>query len=65
MQNAKKFLMKNSTESKIVAAKYLFINETKLNMWWATREKRLNRKKFFRKRLHFETDNLILITVKH
>ncbi len=34
--------------------------ETKLQMWQTTRQKKLNRKKFFRKRLRFETDNLTL-----
>jgi hypothetical protein len=39
----------------------LFFKETKLQMWQTTRQKKLNRKKFFRKRLRFETDNLRLI----
>ncbi len=37
------------------------IKETKLQMWQTTRQKELNRKKFFRKRLRFETNNLRLI----
>jgi hypothetical protein len=32
--------------------------ETKLQMWQATRQKELNRKKFSRKRLRSETGNL-------
>jgi hypothetical protein len=35
--------------------------ETKLQMWQTTRQKKLNRKKFFRKRLRFEIDNLRFI----
>jgi hypothetical protein len=34
--------------------------ETKLQMWQTTRQKKLNKKKFSRKRLRFETDNLRL-----
>jgi hypothetical protein len=34
--------------------------ETKLQMWQTTKQKKLNRKKFFRKRLRFETNNLTL-----
>ncbi len=37
------------------------IKKTKLQMWQTTRQKELNRKKVFRKRLRFETDNLKLI----
>ncbi len=35
--------------------------KTKLQMWQTIRQEELNRKKFFRKRLRFETDNLRLI----
>jgi hypothetical protein len=35
--------------------------ETKLQIWQTTRQKKLNRKKCFRKRLQFETDNLRFI----
>ncbi len=49
----------------ISSTKKMIINslfkETKLQMWQTTRQKELNRKKFFRKRLRFETDNLRLI----
>ncbi len=48
----------NSTKQIIVNSLF---KETKLQMWQTTRQKELNRKKFFRKRLRFETDNLKLI----
>jgi hypothetical protein len=35
------------------------VKEVKLKMWRTTREKELNKKKFSRKRLYSETDNLI------
>jgi hypothetical protein len=38
-----------------------FFKKTKLQMWQTTRQKKLNRTKFFRKHLRFETDNLKLI----
>ncbi len=47
----------NSTKQIIVNSLF---KETKLQMWQTTRQKELNRKKFFRKRLRFETDNLRL-----
>jgi hypothetical protein len=36
------------------------VKETKLNMYQAIRDKELNRKRFSRKRLHFETDRMRL-----
>ncbi len=49
----------------ISSIKQMIVNslfkETKLQMWQTIRQKKLNRKKFFRKRLRFETDNLRLI----
>ncbi len=48
----------NNTKQMIVNSLF---KETKLQMWQTTRQKELNRKKFFRKRLRFETDNLRLI----
>jgi hypothetical protein len=49
----------------ISSTKQIIVNslfkETKLQMWQTTRQKKLNRKKFFRKRLRLETDNLRLI----
>jgi hypothetical protein len=47
----------NSTKQIIVNSLF---NETKLQIWQTTRQKKLNRKKFFRKRLRLETDNLRL-----
>ncbi len=48
----------------ISSTKQIIVNslfkETKLQMWQTTKQKKLNRKKFFRKRLRFETDNLKL-----
>jgi hypothetical protein len=48
----------NSAKQMIVDSLF---KETKLQMWQTTRQKKLNRKKFSRKRLRFETDNLRLI----
>ncbi len=47
----------NSTKKMIINSLF---KETKLQMWQTTRQKKLNRKKFFRKRLRFEIDNLTL-----
>jgi hypothetical protein len=47
----------NSTKQMIVDSLF---KETKLQMWQTTKQKKLNKKKFFRKRLRFETDNLTL-----
>ncbi len=47
----------NSTKQIIVNSLF---KETELQMWQTTRQKELNRKKFSRKRLRFETDNLRL-----
>jgi hypothetical protein len=47
----------SSTKQMIVDSLF---KETKLQMWQTTRQKKLNRKKFSRKRLRFETDNLTL-----
>ncbi len=48
----------NSTKQVIVNSLF---KETELQMWQTTRQKKLNRKKFSRKRLRFETDNLTLM----
>jgi hypothetical protein len=38
-----------------------FVKKTKLNMYQAIKDKKLNRKKFSRKRLHFETSRMKFI----
>jgi hypothetical protein len=48
----------SSTKKMIINS---LVKETKLQMWQTTRQKKLNRKKFSRKRLRFETDNVRLI----
>jgi hypothetical protein len=45
------------SSTKQVIVNSLF-KETELQIWQTTRQEKLNRKKFFRKRLRFETDNL-------
>jgi 5-methylthioribose kinase len=47
------------SSTKQVIANSLF-KETELQMWQTTRQKKLNRKKFFRKRVRPETGNLRL-----
>ncbi len=56
------FVRKKEFRDFISNIKQMIVNslfkETKLQMWQTIRQKELNRKKFSRKRLRFETDNL-------